>query len=631
MRRLLAVLIAVVLTLGGATVVPATTLTFDDLPGTVAGQNHPAVPNGYGGLNWTKFQVLDGTDSTPGGYHNGVVSPKMVIFNPGGEPAAVSDSPFTFNSAYFTSALYDGLHIRADASLSGSLVYSKEFVVDTTGPTLETFNWSGIDKVLFTSFGPTATHFALDNFTFNEPVPEPSTFVLLSMGAVGLLGYAWRRRKRAFLLSALFAQGKSKLFSGRPIVVAAPRHPSARRRGAAARKSASVSSMLQVFCAGCLLVGLASSASAAPTVAWGRQFGPAYYDNLYEIAADNGGFYCMGAYWPYAESDASNSAWTLSRYDSEGNMLWQDSVPGYCWGTRLRVADGTIYAAGTFPRDSTSFLRAYNPAGQLLWNRTFDILNDFAVDRAGNVLVSSGANLLTKYDPTAGVLWSRNIGDGATRLAVDSRNDIYVCQTIGGTSSPIYCDGRLTKMSSQGDTLWTASIATSREDHLLNVSVNRNDDLYVIGSTSGALFKSNSGNGSDTFIAKYRGDGQQVWGWQSSEYGADGCGAMGEDPQGGLVFCGRNWYGSKGEVGRLSPSGTLDWRLYMGNSVDAVGVADNGAIYLGGGTRANMYAPPQNNDAFLVKMVPEPSTFFLLGMGAIGLLSFVWRRRTRPA
>jgi hypothetical protein len=29
-----------------------------------------------------------------------------------------------------------------------------------------------------------------------EPVPEPSTFVLLGIGVVGLLTYAWRRRKR---------------------------------------------------------------------------------------------------------------------------------------------------------------------------------------------------------------------------------------------------------------------------------------------------------------------------------------------------------------------------------------------------------------------------------------------------
>jgi hypothetical protein len=31
----------------------------------------------------------------------------------------------------------------------------------------------------------------------SKPVPEPSTLVLLGMGAVGLLGFAWRRRKRA--------------------------------------------------------------------------------------------------------------------------------------------------------------------------------------------------------------------------------------------------------------------------------------------------------------------------------------------------------------------------------------------------------------------------------------------------
>ena len=33
-------------------------------------------------------------------------------------------------------------------------------------------------------------------FLLTPVVPEPSTFVLLAAGAVGLLGYAWRRRKQ---------------------------------------------------------------------------------------------------------------------------------------------------------------------------------------------------------------------------------------------------------------------------------------------------------------------------------------------------------------------------------------------------------------------------------------------------
>jgi hypothetical protein len=37
---------------------------------------------------------------------------------------------------------------------------------------------------------------AIDNFTFNAPVPEPTTFALLSLGLVGL-GFA--RRKKAAL------------------------------------------------------------------------------------------------------------------------------------------------------------------------------------------------------------------------------------------------------------------------------------------------------------------------------------------------------------------------------------------------------------------------------------------------
>lgn len=176
----------------------AEVLTFDDLSDSGSGT---PIASPYHGLNWTNFYVLNTPDFTtnfgPSGYANGTVSGPNVAFNGGGLSAMTMD-PFNFNSAYFTGAWNDGLDITIVGKLGGVTEDITSFTVNTSGPTLETFNWTNIDELDFSSAGGTphagyngaGTQFAMDNMTINENVatPEPRLLLFLIVGLACMVG-----------------------------------------------------------------------------------------------------------------------------------------------------------------------------------------------------------------------------------------------------------------------------------------------------------------------------------------------------------------------------------------------------------------------------------------------------------
>lgn len=168
-----------------------------------------AVPNGYGGLNWSNFYTVNGADSfhVGTGYQHGLVSGTEVAFNSGGNPATVSASSahgFDLGDAWFTGAWNDGLQIVASATFEDGTHASKTFLVNTSAPIDEFFNWNGLASVTFVSSGGKqnfalsggGTHFALDNLNTALAVPEASNAALLLAG-LGLLAVAARRRRAA--------------------------------------------------------------------------------------------------------------------------------------------------------------------------------------------------------------------------------------------------------------------------------------------------------------------------------------------------------------------------------------------------------------------------------------------------
>ena len=176
--------------------------TFDELPTPIYGGSF--IPDGYAGFTWENMGYVDPTEGfySNSGYNAGMVSPPHVALNGNGITAAVSGGIFSFGGAYLTGAWNDGLNIQVDGYFEGDLKYTQIVVVNSTAPTWFDFNYYGIDRLEFSSWGgtlnpdygtvpPPSSHFAMDNFTI-VPVPIPGAFLL---GSIGLALAGWKLRK----------------------------------------------------------------------------------------------------------------------------------------------------------------------------------------------------------------------------------------------------------------------------------------------------------------------------------------------------------------------------------------------------------------------------------------------------
>ena len=167
-------------------------ITFDDLPATTAGV---ALTNGYHGLTWSNFYVLDAFDyPNPSGYQVGMISASNVVYNAYGSPAAISAStPFNLLSASLTASWNQGLALQALGYNGSTLLYSNIYTLSATSNTLINFNYDGITLISFASSGGypwpsygtnSKTQFALDNITIGTASPVITQFVLLSGGSI---------------------------------------------------------------------------------------------------------------------------------------------------------------------------------------------------------------------------------------------------------------------------------------------------------------------------------------------------------------------------------------------------------------------------------------------------------------
>ncbi len=184
-----------------------TVITFDDLQVTGRGAY---VPSSYQGLVWSNFFAYNAileTNLSPvlggglSGLYYGMVSPSNAV---SGGILGVSeiDSSTNFNllSVYLTGAWNSNLNIEVQGFSGATLLYDTTVIASATSPTLFTFDYLDVDRLTFSSFGGqdagfsgSGQNFVMDNMTI-EFIPEPSSLLLTTLGAVTLWAVVKRKR-----------------------------------------------------------------------------------------------------------------------------------------------------------------------------------------------------------------------------------------------------------------------------------------------------------------------------------------------------------------------------------------------------------------------------------------------------
>ncbi|MBW4588836.1 SBBP repeat-containing protein [Aetokthonos hydrillicola Thurmond2011] len=235
---------------------------------------------------------------------------------------------------------------------------------------------------------------------------------------------------------------------------------------------------------------------------------------------------------------------------------------------------------------------------QSQWTRQFGTSGDdesfgVAVDGAGNVYITGYTNgslagnnsgksdaWVAKYDKSGAQIWKKQLGtagnDAAYGIGVDSAGNVYISGTtegaLKGTNSGGY-DVWLAKYDSSGVQKWLQQFGTSTDDGSNGITVDNSGNVYVTGYTTGALGGASNGN-TDAWVAKYDNNGAQKWLKQLGTSGDDESNSVAVDSAGNVYITGYTEEGLGGGnsgksdawVAKYDSNGTQKWVKQLGTS-----------------------------------------------------------------
>lgn len=283
------------------------------------------------------------------------------------------------------------------------------------------------------------------------------------------------------------------------------------------------------------------------------------FDNLYMVVGfEDGNFNLLG------QTFTSNgfSDFIIVKYSPSGTLLWMKQIGGDNLDyTRQIIADdlGSIYICGGFRSStlilgndtlsldspSTGFISKLDTDGNFLWSKKagqeiYDVKlspnNELIICGSFTQPVLTLGNFnfqnqgqtdlfFAKMDVNGTFNLARAYGNSspqiAKRIAIDSNNNFYLAgemkyadfniegQTISQSNGK---DLFIVKFDQQCNLVWTKSLGANGPEILIDMLVDQNDDVIIVGDSYSTNWLINQNKGqNDIFIIKYDGLGQEQW------------------------------------------------------------------------------------------------------------------------
>lgn len=260
---------------------------------------------------------------------------------------------------------------------------------------------------------------------------------------------------------------------------------------------------------------------------WLNAFGSASGETVISMAIDNQeNLYITGVFSETVDFDPSDNVVNLisngdkdvyvAKYDKLGNLIF-------------------AFGIGSTQREVAEYIHL-DENGNILISGRFHGTMDFdpSIGIASKTSLGMADMYLAKYDANGNFLWVKSMGgpevDNGFSVTTNSNNEIYLCGYFKGTalfddnSTQLTSNGHwdifLAKYSADGVLQYVNSFGDYAADLAMQVKVDANDNLYMLGSFIGIInfdptntapaLTSNGIN--DGFLIKYNSDGEYQWG-----------------------------------------------------------------------------------------------------------------------